>query len=544
MTVASASGTNQIHGAGWLFHENDGLKSRPYFMPVTAVKPLYKLSIFGGKVGGAIIKNKLFYFGHVELTRQQTGGSNFFNVPNAAMRAGDFSNFIVPDTQGTIFDPATGQTNGTGRTPFAGNRIPAARFSPQALRLLQLVPTPNSEASQVIAANRTIANNHFVNATGKFDRTNYDWKANWNRNEKHTMFFKMSALDADVGGIFGLGEAGGAGVGGDPGTGFTRQYLGTVGTNYTISPTMLWDANFGLTNMDQTVQGVDYGKNWGSEVFGIPGTNGSDIRQSGLPVFNINGMSSYGLGNGWMPLFRDERSYTFTTNLSILKSKHEIRMGFDLVHHQLNHWQPEVDNPRGRFEFGGGVTALNGGVAALQANGFAQFLLGMPTSMSKSLQYELMTGREWQFGWYARDRWQVNRNLTINYGMRIERYPLMTRGGGKGLEFLDVNTQRIVLGGRGPIPTNPGAEGPAVVCDASLGHRITRDRQDGNPYGVWHDDRSAAVLASVARLLPADNREHVPAKHRVRELRHAGLRYTEHSDSGSLHRNHPAPWRH
>jgi hypothetical protein len=472
MTVVSASGTNDVHGAGWLYHENDGLKARPYFMPPTTQMPLYKLSIFGGKVGGAIIKNKLFYFGHVELTRQDSGGSSFFTVPNAAMRAGDFSNFIAPNGQGTIFDPMTGAPNGTGRAPFPGNRVPSARFSPQAMRLLQLVPQPNNEGGQIINSNRSIGNNHFVNAVGKFNRNNYDWKANWNRNEKHTMFFKMSTLDADVGGVFGLGEAGGAGVGGDPGTGFTRQYLGTVGTNYTISPTMLWDATFGLTNMDQTVQGTDFGRNWGSEVFGIPGTNGSDPRQSGLPVFNISGLSSYGLGAGWMPLFRDERSYTFTTNLSVLKSKHEIRMGFDMVHHQLNHWQPEVDNPRGRFQFGGGVTALNGGVAPVQANGFAQFLLGMPESMSKSLQYELMTGREWQFGWYLRDRWQANRNLTINYGVRVERYPLMTRGGGKGLELLDLNTMRITLGGRGSIPTNPGLSAQSLFVTPRLGFAL------------------------------------------------------------------------
>jgi hypothetical protein len=488
LTVVSASGTNNIHGAGWEFHENQDLKSRPYFMPVTANKPSYKLNIFGGKIGGPVIKNKLFYFGHVELTRQAAGGSSFFTVPNAAMRAGDFSDFIAPNTQGTVYDPATG-TGTANRTPFPGNRVPAARFSPQSLRLLQLVPTPNSEATQIVGTNRAISNNHFVAATGKFDRTNIDWKANWNRTEKHTMFFKMSMLDADVGGVFGLGAAGGAGVGGDPGTGFTKQYVGTVGTNYTLSPTMFFDANFGLTNMDQTVQGVDYGKNWGSEVFGIPGTNGSDIRQSGLPVFNISGVSSYGLGNGWMPLFRDERSYTFTSNLSILKSKHEIRVGFDLVNHQLTHWQPENDNPRGRFEFGGGVTSLSTGVAAVQANGFSQFLLGLPNAMGKSIQYELLTGREWQFGWYARDRWQVNRNLTINYGVRIERYPVMTRGGGKGLELLDVNTQRITLGGRGPIPTNPGLSVQPLFVTPRVGIalRVTDSTVIRTGYGMTID---------------------------------------------------------
>ena len=61
--------------------------------------------------------------------------------------------------------------------------------------------------------------------------------------------------------------------------------------------------------------------------------------------------------------------------------------------------------------------------------------------MQKGEQYILMTGREWQFGWYMRDRWQVSRKLTLNLGLRYEYFPLMTRAAGKGLERLDVEYQ-------------------------------------------------------------------------------------------------------
>jgi len=491
MTVRSLSGTNELHGAAWEYHENQDLKSRSYFQPATTPNALYKLNIFGGKLGGAIVKNKLFWFAHTEAAKQQSGGQSFFTVPNAAMRAGDFSARVGSNgTSGIIFDPATGNPDGTGRLPIAGNRVPAARFSPQALKMLALVPQPNNESGQTVnAANGVIANNHFVSATGVLNRYNYDGKLNWNRNDKHTVFGKYSTLRATAGGIFGLGAAGGGGVGGDPGTGDTKQHLVTIGTNYTISPTMLFDANWGMTRMDQTVQGADFGTNYGTDVFGIPGTNGPDPRQSGLPVFNISGLSSWGQTATWMPLERKERSYTLTTNLSIIKSKHEIRVGYDMVHHQLNHWQPETDNPRGAFNFGGGVAALNGGATAVQANGMAQFLLGMPNSVSKSLQYELMTTREWQLGWYARDRWQVNRNLTFNFGVRAEAYPLMTRGGGKGLELLDLATHRITLGGRGPIPTNPGISTRPVYFAPRVGFalRVTDSTVVRGGYGLTID---------------------------------------------------------
>ncbi len=477
MTVASVSGTNQLHGAAWEYHENEGLKSRSYFQAIGVPNADYKLNIFGGKLGGAIIKNKLFWFGHTEITRQTTGGQGQYTVPDAAMRAGDFSGRIGTNGQGVIYDPRTGNPDGTGRQPFAGNRVPSNLFSPQALAYLALVPNPNNTGGTGFTANATngtIANNYFATGSGQLNRNNYDGKLNWNRNEKHTMFVKYSMLTALSGGRFGLGQAGGAGIpgSGDPGLGDTNQYLATIGTNYTISPTMLWDATWGMTRMDQTAAGDDFGKNWGSDVFRIPGTNGPDPRQSGLPVFSFTGLSSWGQTATWMPLERAERSYTFTTNLSIIKSAHEIRMGFDSVRHSMTHWQPETANPRGEINFGGGVASLTGGAAPTLANAFAQMLLGLPTNMSKSLQYEIMSTREWQFGWYIRDRWQINRNVTFNMGVRAEAYPLLNRGDGKGIERLDLSTMRVTLGGRGPIPTNPGISVAPLFLAPRLGLAI------------------------------------------------------------------------
>ncbi|WP_031496898.1 carboxypeptidase regulatory-like domain-containing protein [Bryobacter aggregatus] len=490
ITVASISGTNVLHGAAWEYHENQELKARSYFQPTNTPNARYTLNIFGAKLGGPIIKNKLFYFAHAEWTRQRTGGQSFFTLPDAAIRSGNFSNYIAANGAGTIFDPATGNADGSGRTAFPGNQIPVSRMSPQALKVLALVPLANNEGSRVFdASSRTYSNNHFVNGTGVLDRGNYDGKLNWNRNEKHTMFVKYSMLQATSGGVFGLGAAGGGGVGGDPGLGDTHQYLATVGTNYTISPTMLFDATFGLTRMDQTAQGPDFGKNYGTDVFGIPGTNGSSPLQSGLPAFSFTSFSSYGQTATWMPLERHERSYTFTTNLSIIKSKHEIRLGFDAVHHGLNHNQPELDNPRGAFTFGGGLTANRGGVAANMYNSYAQFLLGLPTAMSKSLQYELMTTSEWQLGVYLRDRWQVTRKLTFNLGVRLERYPLMTRGDGKGLELLDPSTMKIYLGGRGSTPENPGIKVQPFFVAPRIGfaYRATEKTVVRAGYGMTID---------------------------------------------------------
>ena len=65
-----------------------------------------------------------------------------------------------------------------------------------------------------------------------------------------------------------------------------------------------------------------------------------------MPVFNT-GLSALGNDDTWTPVWRDERSYTVSTNLTKVAGRHEIRSGFDFVRLRLNHWQPEVSNPRG-----------------------------------------------------------------------------------------------------------------------------------------------------------------------------------------------------
>jgi hypothetical protein len=140
------------------------------------------------------------------------------------------------------------------------------------------------------------------------DRDNIDLKVTWQRNTAHQIWGKFSMLDAEVIDNFILGFDEGS-------IGDTRVYVPTFGHTWTLGPTMVLDSNFGMNRQDQFVTGPDYGQNIGLDL-GIPGTNGPDIRQSGMPQF-ANG---YNIGTtpGWMPLFRKETSYTFSTAITTL----------------------------------------------------------------------------------------------------------------------------------------------------------------------------------------------------------------------------------
>ena len=160
--------------------------------------------------------------------------------------------------------------------------------------------------------------------------------------------------------------------------------------------------------------------------------------------------------------------------------KHDLRFGFDMVRHQLNHWQPELNNPRGGFTFSGGGDGAGGrNRVPNQFNGYAAFLLGLPTNAGKSLQYLTMTGREWQFGWYLRDRWQATQHLTLSLGLRYEYYPLMTRAD-RGLERYDPTTNLVLFGRRGGNPDNVGIDVSKTILRAASGlcYRLGAEHRD------------------------------------------------------------------
>ena len=444
ITLVTKSGTNAIHGSAFEFHDDQHLKARNFFQAAGTDKPLSIYNNFGATVGGPIRKNRLFYFVSFDGTRQRQASPGFFTVPTAAQKAGDFSGVST-----VIYDPQTGNSDGSGRTPFAGNVIPTARLDQIALKLQSYYPSPNYAGPNPNSSN-------FYAAGGPIlSRNFFDTKINFVANDKETIWGKYGRMWATSGGKAVFGLAGGSGLGGsDPGLGHTLIQVGTIGHTHTFSPHIILDGVLGYERQGQAVIPNDYGTNYGLQ-FGIPNTNGPDIRQSGFPNIGISGYNGFGVPN-WMPVTRVEESYTQSDNLTISRGAHEIRVGFDLVRHHLNHWQPEIgQGPRGYLGFNGGETALKGGAATTQFNAYAAFLLGLSDDTEKSLEYILATGREWQFGWYVQDRWQVGRNLTINIGLRYEFYPLMTRAG-YGIESYDPSTNLISMGGRGNVPENAG----------------------------------------------------------------------------------------
>jgi hypothetical protein len=443
VTVITKSGTNRLQGSGFAFYTDQSLRARTFFAkrnntPKLPTNP----HIDGGTLGGPIVRNKLFYFGAFEGQYRNTAGESIYTVPTLKMRNGDFSEAL--NNNGSlqlIYDPLTGDIDGRGRQAFAGNVIPAGRLDAIARRINEFYPLPNGPGT---------SSNYFKEYISTFDRNQYDVKINWNRSPRHQVWGKIGVMDATVSNLQKLSFDGG-------GLGNTKTWVATMGQTFTLSPTFVVDTTVGYSLLDQWGYGPDYGENWGLKL-GVPGTNGPDIRQSGMPVWG-NGMSAQGSTDSWNPYTRFDPTYTVAANITKLAGRHSFAFGAAIDHQAMNHWQPEFGGtgPRGRLEFNGNLTGLRGGTQSPNFyNQYASFLLGLTSEARKAIQWEDMTTREFRYGFYFGDRWQVHRNVTLDIGMRYEYFPLVTRAGGRGVERLDIQTMNVLLGGVGGVPQDVG----------------------------------------------------------------------------------------
>lgn len=429
INVEIKSGTNKLHGSLYEYHEDNALKARPYFEPTDKRLPKLVDNDFGFTLGGPILKSKLFFFASLESDITRNGSSNIVTVPTDDIRNGIMTGSPTP-----IYDPATGNPDGTGRTPFANNTL-TDRIDPIAAQIVALIPQPNLPG---------IANNYFVNTPVSSDLTKVDTKFDWKTTQKLTLTGRYSTYpySDDQGTIFGKILSGG------------HEYLQN-GNIYAISVTGTYVATsnlviggtFGVTHSSQTYSPPGTNVRYGSDVLGIPGTNLGGLPEGGgMPNFNINGYEFYGYD--YPALVYNDPIFQYASTGTWTKGKHTIGFGFDISQQHMNHKEVQ---PTG-FNFTGGVTELNGGPAANQYNSFADFLLGLPNSDTNSVQsVPWVTLRTWQYSPYISDQWQISPKLTASIGVRWEYYPVPTRQD-RGIEYYDLSNHTYNICGKGSNP--------------------------------------------------------------------------------------------
>lgn len=493
VNVQIKSGTNALHGVVFERNQNNALNAVPFFQHTTT-SPLPKnvFNQFGFAVGGPVIipkiingRNKLFFFADYEGTRRIQYAAALNNtLPTAAMRTGDFSG-----TGTTIYDPLTGNPDGTGRTPFEGNRVPTNRIDLASAKLTSLMPE--------LTRPNDLVNNTDMYGSTYYKRGNWDFKVNGNPNDKLMLWGRYSVSPMDIYAPLIFGTLGGnAFSGGNPGHAGGRVQTTAAGFTYTVSPTIVIDGNAGYTRQNIGANGDIENEMYGLDVLQIPGTNGVGPNYMGLPGFQVTNMSNIGNTNTGSPFqFRDNQ-YTTAINLGKVQGSHSLRFGFEYQKYALNHFQPQggtFGTARGTFGFDGTLTALRGGTQVnpngAPTNSYAGFLLGFPSRAGKITQFQNPNALRFSaWGFYARDQWQVTSKLTFTYGLRWEYYPILSHDWYGATRF-DLESHNILIGGQSGVPWDTGASATkrGFAPRIGLAYRFTPKTVIRAGYGITVD---------------------------------------------------------
>ena len=458
-SYSTKSGTNDFHGDAFEFLQVNTPGFQDFARnPFTNASPTYRQNQFGGSIGGRIIKDKLFFFGDAQLNRQAQGGSVLTSVPTAQDRQGNLGDWLALSPNYQIYDPTTGNADGTGRQPFAGNVIPTSRLSSQALAILNYFPLPNTSQFG------TVSNNY--SASGAVAITGNLWNTRWDYylNQKNTIFgrYSYAKYTEQAPGAFGL-EAGGPTFVNYAGNSSALNQSLAAGWTYTISPTTINEFRLGYMRYHVFDVPNGYGTDPATQA-GIPGLNLDKTYTSGMPYFDIqnpgyNPMQlGYALGVNQCncPLTQSERQIQFVDNLTKIHGNHSFKFGTDL-RYALNLRVPSDSHRAGEVYFDhqytGFVSSPGGG--AVDGLGLASFLLGGVQSFDRYVSSSTdAEERQKRFFWYGQDAWRVTTKLTVNLGVRWEMvFPETVNANGNG-STLNLSNGLMYVFGVGGVSTH------------------------------------------------------------------------------------------
>jgi len=482
VNVTVKSGTNLVHGSVFEDHADQHLKAYAWAADRTRPQPRYVNNQFGGTLGGPIKKDKLFYFVCFEGTHYGQSNPVVAQVPTPAMRAGNLSASPTP-----IYDPLTGNADGSGRTAFGGNIIPASRIDPgvQALIATGAWTNPNQAGTGAFGLGRNLLSS----GPSGSRRDQWDTKLTWNPSSKLSTFVRWGFNDSDWFDPQMFGLLGGPAYSPSNtavGIGEAHVFSGTVSATYVISPSLVADAYFGYSRNDMDSKQPFQNQNLGWTLLQIPGLNTSglpknkQLQQGGIPTLTIDGFAVLGSNNNFQPQSYRDPEKNYNVNVSWLKWSHNIRAGFDADLQDSNEMQYQTPagsyiSNAGGFHFAQGTTQLKGGPGGNDFNAFASFLLGLPQDSGKIYQFpdEYQTRTKY-FAVYVRDRWQLTPKLTLSYGARFDYYPFPTHVG-RGLEYYNVYNATMAICGLGSIPSDCGITRDRyhLVPRLGIAYRIT-----------------------------------------------------------------------
>ncbi len=436
INVITKPGTNQLHGSVFEFLRNTDLDAKEYF---DSSRGTLQRNQFGGTVGGPILKNRLFFFGDYQGTRQNEGlSTGNLLVPTPAQKNGDLSGPVnallatlqqnghpLPVVRGdndpghmaatlsarlgyavtageAYFAPGCASTSAC---VFPNGYIPPAAWSPAAKGTLQFFPAPTGGSNGSFAAFSSDAYGEKLRDdkwAARVDLSTHGGNDIWS--------FYYHFDDATVNLPLGAPNTYGTFTN-VPGFGYTlpsRAQLVVVSNTKIFSPAKVNEAILSYHRIafpgPTPVQGLGKVSSFGFTEGGL-GLIPANPPIEGVPDLILNGL---GLTIG--AAITDgsfQNNYRVQDGFSWIIGSHTMKFGGELAHKQWYRRGGPV--PNGQFVFNGGESGID----------FADYLIGAPDQFVQSSR-QFIDARSISGALYFQDSFRVHPDLTINYGLRWE----------------------------------------------------------------------------------------------------------------------------
>lgn len=396
------SGTNNFHGSMYEFLQSQILDantwSNDHKTPVIP-KNSYTQNIFGGTIGGPIIRNRLFFFADYEGIRHHTGGTSSASLLTPAMLAGNFgvlnaSGIQLYDTQNAF-------------SPYAGNQVPVTNPVAQYLAAHpELYPAPNSTPTDGL-----IADNFQGSQSSYISNNQEDVKVDW------------TPTDANrINGFYSQGT----------GSDFTTALIPVffpahnhyptkiAGASFvhTFSPSIINEFRLGFTRV-RWLNGVPSDP---SGQFGLTGDQKVGIPFGTQQYVGFTGQSintaNY-VGTNANPQVFTDNTFNYYDNLTWQHGRHYFSIGGQATRYQQNYLNAGNVGFLGQFSYNGIFTsdpnAANG-----PGYGPADFVLGRIQNVQLASPLGWVGNRQWRLAGYVQDDLKLTARLTLNLGIRYE----------------------------------------------------------------------------------------------------------------------------
>jgi hypothetical protein len=394
------SGTRELHGDVYEFFRNDVLNANEFFLNRQGLsRPSVKQNIFGGSVGGPVIKEKLgFFFVNYQGTRQRSG-----------LSPGTFISSTLPNLPTDRSDASISQA-------FFGNTT--TPIDPVVSKLLNFKSNQFGGTSNgfLIPSGDPTTGAFAISRPGKY--TDDQFTTNWDREfrggqDKLSARFFFSDSESFL--PFGGGDLQES-LGSTLATSIASSALNfpfdtpvharffTVTETHLFSPTLVNEFRYGFVHINDNL-------------INVPPVTTTDLgidRPTNKVTNSIYKFvfASSGFEIGPAPFadqFQTQNNHNFVDTLSWVKGKHVFRFGGEFTSVNLDKIFPQVFN--GELFF---TNTPDG------HTDFQNFLLGSPQFSFGGGGLDNHQYRSNNFGIYAQDDWKVRQNLTLNLGLRTE----------------------------------------------------------------------------------------------------------------------------